>query len=160
MGGIKDALKVTYNAIEHPEAAHSWWQGPSPSLLHVATSPARRWETRGRLGIAVCADRMPGRIWERVDLGAMEHKSIGNQTSFRFMEQIDFFFSLATAELQENKLKLHTILSFYYFPCSSLLWLPPACCTMTCEGGGRREREGGGGGRGEMLHGSEMGSQA
>lgn len=91
MGDIKDALKFTYNATEHPEAAHSWRQGPSPSLLHAATSPARGWESRGRLGIAVCADRMPGRIRERGDLGAMEHKSIGNQTSFRFVEQIDFF---------------------------------------------------------------------
>lgn len=157
MGDVKDALKFTYSAIEHPEAAHWWRQGPSPGLLHVATSPARRWETQGRLGIAVSADRTPGRIWERGDLGALEHKSIGNQTSFRLMEQIDFFFSLPTAKLQENKLKIHPILSFYYFPCSSLLWLPPACCTMTCEGGGGRER---GGREGERLYGSEMGSQA
>lgn len=82
----------------------------------IATCPARV-EDPGRAWADKQADRLE--TWEDMgDLGAIAHKSIGNQTSSSLMEQLFFKFYFPSAKSQENNLKIYPIFSFSYFPCS------------------------------------------
>lgn len=120
MRAAKDALKVAYSAVlcimlrpsglveAGPLAKPSvYCHAPCQMCMRPGESQGLLWEGRQD-------------AWEDTGEGEFRdyaHKSIGNQTSLNLMEQF-FFLSLPTVKLQENKIKIHPILSFCYFPCS------------------------------------------